>query len=351
MTTAVKLNDVFTDWLTGAGIFSTLQNFDVPWKAENISSQLDLEYHGNLSGDKIISPLVYKISNGETLTNTQKTQLANVIYSINAENWSKQWETLSFIYNPIENYKMVERMTNDQTITAYGKTSTRTDNLQHSKTGSDSLDSDITNTRTDNLTHTKSGDDTTDIDSSSTRTDNLGYTKTGTDTLTPNTTETTTPNLTSSSTNTVYGFNSTNAVNANGNSQTATGTSTVARTGTEQNSYDISETNTGTQTNVQDDTRKITYNSSDTNTGTQTTTQTTTNETNYNISESDTGTQSTSEGGNDTSTRNYELERSGNIGVTTSQQMITSERKLWIWNFFRDVVFPDIDRALTIQIY
>lgn len=351
MTTAVRLNDVFTDWLTGAGIFSTLQNLDVPWKAENISSRLDLEYHGNLSGDKIISPLVYKISSGETLTNTQKTQLANVIYSINSEIWAKQWATLSLTYNPIENYRMVEKMTNDQTVTAYGKTSSRTDNLHHSKTGSDSFDSDITNTRTDNLTHTKSGDDTTDIDSSSTRTDNLGFTRTGTDTLTPNTTETTTPNLTSSSTNTVYGFNSSTAVNANGNSQTATGTSTVARTGTEQRTYNISEANTGTQTDVKDDTQKITYNSSDTNTGTQTTTQITDNKTNYNISESDTGTQSTSEGGNDTSTRNYELERSGNIGVTTSQQMLTSERKLWMWNFFRDVVFPDIDKVLTIQIY
>lgn len=351
MTTAVRLNDVFTDWLTGAGIFSTLQNLDVPWKAENISSQLDLEYHGNISGGKIISPLVYKISSGEPLTNTQKTQLANVIYSINSEIWTKQWMTLSLTYNPIENYRMVEKMTNDQTVTGYGKTSTRTDNLQHSKTGSDSFNSNITNTRTDDLTHTKSGDDTTKVDTTDTRTDALGFTKTGTDTLAPNTTETTTPNLTSSSTNTVYGFNSATAVNANGNSQTATGTSTVAHTGTEQRTYNISEANTGTQTNVKDDTQKITYNSSDTNTGTQKTIQTTGNETNYNTTENDTGTQSMADSGSDTSTRNYELERSGNIGVTTSQQMITSERNLWMWNFFRDVVFPDIDKVLTIQIY
>ena len=88
-----------------------------------------------------------------------------------------------------------------------------------------------------------------------------------------------------------------------------------------------------------------------TNTGTQTNRQITDNETNYNISESDTGTQSTADTGRDTSTRNYELERSGNIGVTTSQQMIERERNLWIWNFFRNTVFPDIDRVLTVQIY
>lgn len=55
--------------------------------------------------------------------------------------------------------------------------------------------------------------------------------------------------------------------------------------------------------------------------------------------------------GSDTHTRNYTLTRSGNIGVTTSQQMLQSERDLWVWNFFFDVVFPSIDRVLTISIY
>lgn len=54
---------------------------------------------------------------------------------------------------------------------------------------------------------------------------------------------------------------------------------------------------------------------------------------------------------NDTSTRNYTLTRSGNIGVTTSQQMIESERKLWMWDYFKSVVFPDLDNALTIEYY
>lgn len=48
-------------------------------------------------------------------------------------------------------------------------------------------------------------------------------------------------------------------------------------------------------------------------------------------------------------TRN--LLRSGNIGVTTSQQMIQSERDLYIWNFFLDVVFPDLDKIFTLKCY
>ena len=44
------------------------------------------------------------------------------------------------------------------------------------------------------------------------------------------------------------------------------------------------------------------------------------------------------------------LKRSGNIGVTTSQQMIESERQLWLWNFFESV-FSNIDKILVLKIY
>ena len=368
-----RLNDVFPDWLTGAGIFATLQTFPVPWKNENISGALDIEYHGNVSGEKIISPLVEKIRSGDTLTNAEKTMLATSILAIYGVNWGKQWETLEFEYNPIENYSMVEQMTDDETVTEYGKSTTRTDNLTHRKTGTETADIDETDTRTDNLTHAKTGTETVDIDETDTRTDNLTHGKTGTETRTDNLTDTTTPNLTTNTNNNVYGFNSANAVPTGTQAQTATGTNTETHTGTEQKQYNFSETDTGTQTTVKDGTNETTFNTSETDTGTQTTvkdgtnettfntsetdtgTQTTvkdgTNETTFNTTDTDTGTQTTLDGGSDTHTRNYTLTRSGNIGVTTSQQMIESERALWVWNFFRDVVFPDIDRVLTIQVY
>ena len=79
----------------------------------------------------------------------------------------------------------------------------------------------------------------------------------------------------------------------------------------------------------------------------------------YNTSETDggtstlhnTGTVTDADTGTDTNTRNYTLTRKGNIGVTTSQQLLQSERDLWKWVFFDDVVYPDIDRVLTIQTY
>lgn len=42
--------------------------------------------------------------------------------------------------------------------------------------------------------------------------------------------------------------------------------------------------------------------------------------------------------------------RSGNIGVTTTQQMLSAERELWMWNFF-DQVYKDIDSVLALPFY
>ena len=42
--------------------------------------------------------------------------------------------------------------------------------------------------------------------------------------------------------------------------------------------------------------------------------------------------------------------RTGNIGVTTSQQMAESDLQLWRWNFFYEV-FADIDNVFTVSTY
>ena len=85
--------------------------------------------------------------------------------------------------------------------------------------------------------------------------------------------------------------------------------------------------------------------------------QNVTGQTGYNTTEYEqlkdtlSGTDKTTHSGTDTETKNYTLTRSGNIGVTTSQQMIEQERKLLMFDFFDRVVFPDIDKELTLQVY
>jgi len=65
-----------------------------------------------------------------------------------------------------------------------------------------------------------------------------------------------------------------------------------------------------------------------------------------NITETDTGTDS----GTETGEHSRTLTRSGNIGVTTSQQLLQSEIELWKWSFFNQV-FEDLDKVLTLQVY
>ena len=212
-----KLNDVFTP---DNGVFTNLQAYDVPWAGEDIATLLDSEYHYNIAGMREVSPLVlHKLANAEELTAEARADIARIIFSLYSMRWIKLWATMQFEYNPIENYDMTEQMTGDVTAIQYGKTNTRTANL---------------NTET---------------------------------------------------THEVQGFNS-SAYNPSDKDNTA---------------------ETGTDTNA--------------------------------------------ESGTDTHTRNYTLTRHGNIGVTTSQQMIESERALWMWQFFYDVVFPDVNRVLTLSIY
>ena len=240
-----RLSGVNPTGKIGNGIFTALQEMSVPWQSLNMETELDLEYYNNISGQKIISPLTYSMMIGETLTLNDLDVLATVIFKIYSVRWNKLWDTLSFEYDPIQNYSMTEIMTDDETVIEYGKV------------------------------------------------------KDGTNTRTPNLTETETPNVTRETEMNRFGFNSSEPVPSDTETETQTGTDTTTTTGTDETEIDSTETDSGS----------------------------------------------------DTHTRNYTLSRAGNIGVTTSQEMIESERKLWMWDFFHDIVFPDIDRVLTINIY
>lgn len=131
--------------------------------------------------------------------------------------------------------------------------------------------------------------------------------KTGTDTRTPNLTERETPDLETNINTGIYAFNSSALSDTGEQTQVTTGESERVETGTEEMTYNTTETvNTGnTETNS----------------------------------------------GSDTGTVDRSLTRSGNIGVTTSQQMLQSERDVWLWNFFNDVVFPNVSNILALKVY
>lgn len=246
----IKLNDVYNDWITGDGVFTDLDNYDVPWKTEeetysDFRNSLNYTYHGNHSGEKNISPVVYNFIKNET--DAPRDKLASMIFTIYGENWRKLWEALQIEYNPLNNYDMVEHETPAE------------------------------------VTHTISPAETTE-------------------TITPAETTLETKPAKTITENEVSAFNSA--------------------------SYEDNAKTT------------ITGDSSDKGSDTLTV-----NTAGSNKTEVDTA-------GSDVFTVQNErtLERSGNIGVTTSQQMLESEIKLRKWTFFSSV-FNDIDNILTLSIY
>lgn len=284
----MKLNDVFTDYINN-GVFTFLNSLDVPWKEKNISQQLNLQYHGNISGKKETSPLVDSLIVENSLTDNSKTMLAMSIFSIYSNKWSKLYRVLSLEYEPIENYNMIET---EKTTSTNENTDTITTNTTNSN--------DVTETNT------------------GTNTANDSENTTGKNTITDSRNISENNNVTNN--NSLYGFNSTSGVN----SDSQNGTETRNTTDNNTHNDDLK----GTRTNEHSEninTSKVTAQKND-------------------IKDVKDGTH-TENGSQDRT-----LTRHGNIGVTTSQQMLNSEIELWQWDFFSGV-FKDIDTILTIQTY
>lgn len=62
------------------------------------------------------------------------------------------------------------------------------------------------------------------------------------------------------------------------------------------------------------------------------------------------GTGSLDRGTTDNRVEDETITRAGNIGVTTTQQMLTADRELWLWNYF-DQIYKDIDSVLALPFY
>ena len=279
----IRLNELFPDWSTGKGVFSALGSLDVPWKGSVDSIFLDMEYHGNRSGCKGVSPLLVKLQDDKILTDEQVLNVAKTIFTMFRVSWQKEWDALTLEYQPIENYRMVEEMKDDDTIFKYGKMVTSKEDSTHDKTGSDTTSLNKNDARTLDRTTTGTGEQDTSQDT----------------------------------TNNIYGFNSAEAVNTGGQAQTQKATDN--QSGTQNDKETVDSISDG----------KTVYDTTDT----------------------DTRNSSVTDSGEDSTTHSYTLTRSGNIGVTTSQQMLKSEFELWLWNYFYDVVFPAVDKVLTVKIY
>ena len=395
--TDLRLSEVLGD----KKIFTRMMTVhNLPWSEDtDITGELlDFEYMFNQSGDKIISPAVEKnLADGE-LGAENFSKLVDLAYMMYNKRWSRLWEILTAEFNPLQNYDMTESKTIN-----YGKVDTnsgtdtnlRTGTDTHAESGTDSLLMTGTDTNaesgtnttlmTGTDTHAESGKDTV----KNTGTDNIVKTgsealvKTGstqnvrsgseadahtggyTDTNNNLTTEHEVSAFNSSSYQDASKDTTTGNVSRTYNSDTSTKTyNNVTDVATNNNLTDTKTYNSVTDAetkNLQDETTyghqdQETRNMSDATTyghqNLETRNMTDTKTYGHTDTETRNMTDALTHGhvqtasGRDTET----LTRSGNIGITTSQQMAQSSLDLWKWNYFYDI-FRDIDTVFTISTY
>lgn len=284
-----KLTEAFPNWLEGKGIFDELNKLAVPWTTDSLD--LDLEYFGNHSGEKLSAPLVEKLSDNGVLSDVSRARLASVIFNLNHENWDRLYLALQKEYDPLQNYN------GDETRTVTTK-DTGTDTFSHTSNETNTLNDSSSNTRTGSESLESSGSDS--------------LSKTGT-------VGSQGSNL---SDNNVFGFNSSSSVQSDSSNSSNNSTDT----------YNLSD-----KTSYGKKDTKVYNNVSDS--GSHESTNTINNES------SDTETKNLQTNTSET------FHREGNLGVTTSQQMLESEFELRIKYRFFDVVFGDLDKTLALSIY
>ena len=99
----ITLNMIKSDWLDNGFIKCLTDNFNVPWKNIVDGGTLDLEYHGNHSGNKIISPLLENLIDENGISNDNTLKICRLMYTKYNINWNKLWATLYVDYDPIVN--------------------------------------------------------------------------------------------------------------------------------------------------------------------------------------------------------------------------------------------------------
>lgn len=269
-----------------------------------------------------------------------------------ADYLNELYDTTQYEYNPIENYNMKEDST-DNTVGEHSETKSGnvTDSGTIKRTGTDSTSSTFSNmdTGTDTNTHTGTENNSGTFSNKDTGTDTNKQTGTDTTDITSNNTatHTGTEGVETSTSNTETGsvFPMTISTAKDKDKTVGSGTSDSTRTvnltdeenkdETHINTKDLTDTRTLNLTHSGENESNRTLDLVDTKTldlthsGENTSTQT--------LDLLDTNNNTKTEEGNvsgETQTETtHSLTRSGNIGVTTTQQMIESQRKILLCMF------------------
>lgn len=289
----LTLNALF-DYVNSDGIFTYLNSFDVPWKNDVDVDVLDLDYHSKY-GTRVVSKTVTSLLTTDGLSAANKAKLAKLIYHKNKVKWDELWDSMGLYdeFNPLDNTNWTESET-----------------IQHS--GQDA------------------------------KTQNIGakqnsYTK---------------GSQSNSSTQGAQTFTEGGHTDTIGQQSNTTGAQTV---GMEEKRSAYNSSNY--QPNVKKDEsigqRSDTIGQRSDIFGSKENSQSARSDSYTEGQRSDTsteGAQQNSESGTNSFTDIHTVTKSGNIGVTSSGELIRDFRKTVDWQFF-EYVYEDINDALVIEVY
>ena len=254
------------------------------------ATRLDMLYFSR-SGDKYVSPLVsHYLSDNGTLSEASKDSIIDSVYDMYSQNWDALWKAVTTDYAPLENYDRTTTITESNT-----RGNTSTVDYEHTDTDTGTLKRDSTSSDTGTLKR-----DSTVSDTGTLKTDNTNATD---------------------ATSNIYAFDSTAATPANSATNTVTGSST--------DTHDLTTTTADT------DTHDLTTTTADTDT--------------HNLTFKRASTETHDNNATENNAHNEKVH--GNIGIVSSQQMLSSEYVLRQQYNFYEQIFKDIDKCLTLEIY
>lgn len=268
-----------------------------PWAEDTPDlDSLDALYLYQHSGEKYVAPLMNMFLTDGKLTQQGINNCSKMAASLWFPKWTRLWNVMTAEYNPLENYNMHEEE-------------------DTAPTGTETTELEFSGSETDTLA--KSGTETHTRAESGTETDTLSHT--GNDTVR---TQGTAAN--NKEANSVYGFNSSVAV--------PTSETTVNTDSTVTTTPGVTDTKNKTFTNRQTTDTDTFTNRQDTDTKTF-------------LNRKNTETKSFED-----RNTHRELDRTGNIGTVTAQDMYLQELEVAKYNFWLQV-FEDLDSTICLDCY
>ena len=127
----ILIKDLFPDVFNNGGVFTIIREmFTLPWSKE-FDKSIDIEFiltYGDMHASRLAYTLLEHYTgrvlndndvlvedDGQRYVITKQGlyEIAKIVYNRYALNWTKLYNTLTFEYNPIENYSMLETETGE----------------------------------------------------------------------------------------------------------------------------------------------------------------------------------------------------------------------------------------------